>query len=254
MNKLSLVAASGLTVAALTLAGCSSAGSTGTVAAPPASTSASAAPSTSAGGGAAAVGSTVDGKELATTMKAAMEKAKTGKAVMAVSGQASTTANMDFDYSDPAKQLAHMTMKVESLDIESVVDGQTVYMKGFPSALTGGKEWIKFDPNGTDAFSKAMKQGMGDATDPNAAINAMNGATVKVKSSTADSTTYELTGITGDSGATMQMTVGSDGLPQKSVVDAAGATVTLTYSDWGTPVAITVPDASQVGTLNLPKS
>ena len=254
MNKLSLVAASGLTVAALTLAGCSSSGSTGTVAAPSASTSTSAAPSTSAGGGSAAVGSTVDGKQLATTMKAAMEKAKTGKATMAVSGQASTTANMEFDYADPAKPLVHMTMKIESLDIEGVVDGTTVYMKGFPSALTGGKDWVKFDPNGTDAISKAMKQGMGDAADPNAAAHAMSSSTVTVKSSNADSTTYELTNIAGDSGATMQMSVGSDGLPQKSVVDAAGATVTLTYSDWGTPVKVTVPDASQVGTLNLPKS
>lgn len=256
MKKLSLVAASGLAVAALALAGCSSAGSTGSVAAPVApSTSATPSPSGTAGSGSSgAVGSTVDGKELATKMKAAMEKAKTGKATMAIAGPASTTADMSFDYSDPSAAKAQMTMTVESLDLVAVVDGTTVYLKGFPSALTGGKGWVKFDPNGTDELSKAMKQSMGDAANPNAALDALSGATVKVKSSTADSTTYELTGISGADGATMELTVGSDGLPQKSVVDASGATVTVTYSDWGTPVTVTVPDPSQVGTLKLPTS
>jgi hypothetical protein len=37
-------------------------------------------------------------------------------------------------------------------------------------------------------------------------------------------------------------------------VDAQGQTVNIVFADWGKPVTITVPPASQVGSFQLPTS
>jgi len=156
---------------ALALAGCSSSGpsTTGTPApasSTPPTTSAASAPSsssssstsassasTSTSASASAAGSA---EELGDRMAKAIVDAKSGKGKATASGSATLDLSMEFVFVDPTRMDMHATMATSGMNLEMVVKGGTFYMKGLPAAATGGKPWIKADPNGTDAFSKQM--------------------------------------------------------------------------------------------------
>ena len=123
-----------------------------------------------------------------------------------------------------------------------------------PTQMTGGKAWVKVDPNGTDEMSKALREGGSSSGDPQTMVNALKGGTATVVDTNGGNTHYRITGlsISGATGTTMDLTVDSKNLPVTSVVEASGAKVTTTYSDWGAPVTVTAPPADQVGTMSIP--
>lgn len=254
------IAAVGL-AGALALAGCSSSGS-GTVSPPATSAGAAAsspATSTSASASAAsaaAVGSTVDGAELGAQMRDAMVKAKTGKASMTMAGTGAGQIKADtvFEYVDENTTNSQANMTMSSLDIVAVMSGGAIYIKGLPTQLTGGKPWVKVDPNGDDPISKSLGESLSQGSGPDSVVKGLQNATVTVKDVSDGATTYHVTGLsagtaTAAAGSAMDLKVGADGLPISSEVTVSGVTVALTYSDWGAPVSITVPAAGDIGTL-----
>lgn len=147
------------------------------------------------------------------------------------------------------------------------------------AALTGGKGWIKFDPDSSSPMSTAMKpildQVFSMIDDPMKGLEAVAGLTATVTEVGSAGTTYEVRltadqvrqmneamlkdspiGAAGAAAANYQpvtivQTIGPDGLPVKVVttVQEGAAPLSLTYGKWGEPVTISPPPADQVGTL-----
>ncbi len=251
---------------ALALAGCGSS-SPATTAQP--STSASGATAgahtTSTASAAVTPGATGDAAELGARMGAAMVAAKSGKGTLSMSSSAvNVSGATQFVYTSPTQADTTATMAIMGINLQVVSVGGVIYMKGLPTQLTGGKEWVKVDPKGTDAMSKAMREGGASAGDPQTMVDALKGGTATVVDTNGGNTHYKITGITGisGSGATgatgttgttgMDLTVDAKDLPVKSVIEASGTKVTVDYSDWGAPVTVTAPPADQVGTMSAP--
>lgn len=256
---------------ALVLSGCGSStdtsappavASSATSAAPTAAATTSAsAPST---GAPATAGSTVNAGDLAATMSKAMIAAKSGKATMSMAGSGvNMSGSSQFIYTTPTQADTTATMSIMGLNLELVSAGGVMYMKGLPTQMSGGKPWVKIDPNGSDEMSKALREAGGGNGNPQAVVDALKGGTATVVDTNGANTHYRITGFaavgasgtsgtSGASGATMDLTVDSKNLPVTSVVEASGAKVSVEYSDWGTPVTVTAPPADQVGTLTIP--
>ncbi len=255
---------------ALALAGCGSSSPT-TTAQPStsvssASTGSGTTSTTSTPSAAVTPGATSDAAELGKRMGAAMVAAKSGKGTLSMSSSAvNLTGTTQFVYTSPTQADTTASMAMMGINLQVVSVGGVIYMKGLPTQLTGGKEWVKVDPKGTDAMSKAMREGGSTAGDPQTMVDALKGGTATVVDTNGGNTHYKITGITGiagsgatgttgTTGATMDLTVDSKDLPVKSVVESSGTKVTVDYSDWGTPVIVTAPPADQVGTMSAPKS
>ncbi len=246
---------------ALALAGCGASSPT-TTAQP--STSASSTPSASTSSGttsttSAAVtpGATSDAVELGKRMGAAMVAAKSGKGTLSMSSSAvNVSGTTQFVYTSPTQADTTASMAMMGINLQVVSAGGVIYMKGLPTQLTGGKEWVKVDPKGTDAMSKAMREGGSTAGDPQTMVDALKGGTATVVDTNGGNTHYKITGTSqpGLTNATMDITVDSQDRPVTSVVEAAGSTITVDYSDWGTPVTVSAPPADQIGTMSVPKS
>jgi len=248
---------------ALALAGCTSSGTTGGQGAPanPSSSSAAAtsssasAAATSSSASAAATSSsapaTASARELGDRMAQAIVDAKSGKGKATASGAASLNITMEFVLVDPTKMDMHATMSTSGTNLEMVVKGGVFYMKGLPSAATGGKPWIKAEPNGTDAFSKQMSTQLQSLGDPRQMTKAFAGGTAKLVGEEGGLRHYTVTGTS--SGANVDVYLDKDDRPAKFVVTASGVTASAEYSDWGAPVTVTEPPADQVGTLQSGK-
>ena len=149
-------------------------------------------------------------------------------------------------------------------------------------ANVGNKPWIKIDPNGTDPASKAFGSLVNMAqenNDPGSALNKMKSAATitstkqeqldgqstthytitvdlqKYAASLPDSDTMKQSldqGLQAGAPATETVDIwaGNQNLPAKFVMTEDGFTITAKYSDWGTPVNVTAPPASQVATLS----
>lgn len=259
------VAAAALTTA-LVLGGCGS--SNATSGSDASSSSAASASSSSAAPAAVKVGDTVDGKEFTTKVTEAMKKAGSVKMSMSASGM---TMKGQMRTSPVAYS---MTMDAQGQAIDMVYVDKALYMGGKAMAqATGGKQWIKVDPNGTDPFSKAMApslQQMDQAADPSQLLKGLDGVELKVVKVEGDTVTYResLTAeqvqkmVREKSTATpaptasvgpmtMDFTTDKDGLPQTVTTSISGMNVTMQYTDWGKPVTIVAPPAGQVGTFKM---
>lgn len=166
-----------------------------------------------------------------------------------------------------------MKMSQQGLNLEVVQVGGVIYVKGIPGLP---KPWIKVDPKGNDAFSKGMSPmtDLAESSDPRALVSTMRGVRGKYLGTEqvgGESTRHYLFRIPISSygkvlsPATFKALrstvkrpiatdywVGGDNLPRKwatSMVVSGKKTVSeLTYSEWGKPVKIVAPPASQVVT------
>ncbi len=238
----------------LALAGCTSSATTGSqgvgpASAPASSASAAAPPVTSSAPASTSSSASAAGsaEELGERMAQAMVAAKSGKGTATASGVASLDLVMEFVFVDPTKMDMHATMKTSGMNLEMVVKGGVFYMKGLPTAATGGKAWIKADPNGTDAFSKQMSSQLQSIGDPRQITKSLSGGTAKLVGEENGLRHYTVTGA--PQVTAMEVYLDKDERPAKFVVTASGITATAEYSDWGVPVTITEPPADQVGTM-----
>lgn len=218
----------------------------------------------------AARGGVVDGKMLATMVADAMVASKTAHMALATNGKPGGEG--DYKFGNPVS--VDMKMSQQGMDLEIVQTDGAVYVKGIPGLP---KPWLKVNPQGTDAFSKAMSS-MGDlskSSDPRAAISMMNGVkgrdlgTARVGGVATRHFAFKIKlsaygkllspqmlkaakGTIKDPIAT-DYWLGDDNLPRKvtSVVTLKGGkkqSTQITYSDWGKPVNIVAPPAAQVAT------
>ncbi len=253
---------------ALALAGCGTSApapsaattSASTTSAPTTSAPTTSAPTTSAPTTSAppSAGATIPATDLATRISAATVKARSGKVTLTSQGAPATqsvTGDLAFTFVDEKTSDSQGTISIAGQRLGIVTKGGLVYLKGLPAQLSGGKTWVKIDPNGTDAFSKAMKDASGSTGDPRAMVDGFKGGTAKVVDSVGGKTHYSVTGTqaAGDANATIDLTTDAKDLLSNITVVVAGQTVKMDYSDWGTAVTITVPPADQVGTVTLPK-
>jgi hypothetical protein len=228
----------------------------------------------------AKVGDTVDLAELATKSSAAV-KAK-GTAHMTMDLGAEGAAEADLDYSGAAPTMA-MTMTASGEKIQLVYVDKVMYMGGESFAqMSGGKKWIKIDPNGKDAMSQMMgpmlDQMESSMSNPADQLKNFKDVKATVKSVEGGNTTYTvkltkeqlaaavkeqtgaLPGVTEESlkqmpdGMSYDMTLDKDQLPVSITMDVSGQSMKMTYSKWGEPVDVKAPAASEVGTFELPTS
>lgn len=256
-------------VAALTLTACGSSSDTktdSTAAAGSSQTSKADVPS-------AKVGDEVDAAELAKKTTDALKAAGTAK--MSMDGGAQKMSGV-LSYKDGVSY--KMTMNIEGEAMEMVYVDKVFYMGGAQFAkLTGGKKFIKIDPKGTDPMSKMMAPVltvMEQAANPAEILSTLDGVKAKVIAVEGGTTTYE-TKMTAEqlkkatekmfgsdipadalksvSDQTLQQTVDAQGRLTK-VTTKGTESSTITYSDYGVPVDIKAPAASEVGTFEMPKS
>ena len=235
---------------ALALGGCSS---SPTTAAPPSTSQTTAIATATTTATTATTSATVDAAALGKRITAAMRAAKTGKATTSSAAQGQSVEILQqFAFTGGAQPDSKATMSIAGLTLDVVSHDSVVYMKGFPAQMTGGKVWVKVDPNGSDQLSKALKQQLGNS--PQDLGGTFTGGTASVLDTSNGNTRYKISGITvqGVSDLTMELTVDGKDLPVSSLVTVSGQDVKTTYSDWGAPVSVEIPAADQVGTLKLP--
>jgi len=214
-----------------------------------ASVSATDAPATASGtSSAASTGApTVAGADLGRKISDAMAAARSGRAVMSSTGSLALTGRTEFVFVDPTHIDSHATMTIGPQSLELVSKGGQLYMKGLPTGTTGGKPWVRIDPNGTDPVSKAMAGAAQQAGNPQAMADAFKGSSATVVDAAAGQTHYRLSG--GDTGAG-DLYVDGQGRPVRFLAEASGTRVEVAYSDWGAPVTVTEPPADQVGSIS----
>ncbi|MBM6400143.1 hypothetical protein [Phycicoccus sonneratiae] len=228
----------------------------------------------------AKVGDTVDLAELATKSSAAVKEK--GTAHMTMQAATSGTIEADADYSGDSPKMA-MTVSESGDTFQMVYLDKVMYMGGDSFAeMTGGKKWIKIDPQGDDMMSKMMgpmlDQMESTVANPAEQLKGVEGATATVTKVADGVTTYQvklskeqlaamvkkqaagLPGLTEEAlkkvpdGVTYDMSVDAEGLPVTVAMDMGGEKMTITYSKWGEPVEVKAPAASEVGTFQMPTS
>ncbi|ALG13578.1 hypothetical protein [Kibdelosporangium phytohabitans] len=175
-----------------------------------------------------------------------------------------------------------MTMDMGSAKMEMVLVDKVLYMK-MPSGVGGtsaAKPWVKITPGGSDPLSKQMGpmlDKIDDSFDIDKQLDQIKSAgtidkqekttldgeevthyeitidTAKMAENATDQTTKESAQQLSKAGVKsfpMEWWINSDNLPVKitSKITAAGQSVDInaTYKDWGKPVEIKAPPASQV--------
>ena len=206
-------------------------------------------------------GATVDGGELATKMTDAMVKAGSGTISLDLGTEGKATGSFSMKDGVMAQQ---MTMPIQGQTMQIVSTGGIIYMKGLPGSK---KPWVKFDPKADDPLSQMFAGMTGDMGDPRQLAKALEGTKATVVSSTADSSTYDVTidpkTLLGGAAATAapsaepvkaRYTLDADDRPTLMEVEVEGQSLKISFGDWGKPVTITAPPADQVGTFQLPTS
>lgn len=244
-------------VAVLGLAACGDAG-TKTQSGSKASSGSSSASSGSSAG--LSAGATVDGRELAMRMAAAMIKAGSGTLSMDLGTDGKATGSFVMKGGVMEQQ---MTMPIQGMTMQIVSTGGIIYMKGLPGSK---KPWVKIDPKGNDPISQMMAGLTGDMGDPRQLAKALQGTKATVVSSTAAGSTYDVTidpkALLGSGAAAApsagpvkaRYTLDAQDRPTAVVVQVQGQSVKISLGDWGKPVSIKAPPADQVGTFQLPTS
>lgn len=250
-------------IGALALTGCGSDDGTATTTESSAAASESAKPT-------AKVGDTLPAKELGERTEAAMKKAGTVKMTSTSDGE---DISGEMSYTDG---LAYKLSGMNDGELMELVYVDTVlYLGGEGVAeMSGGKKFIKIDPEGDDMMSQMMAPLLGvveQAANPSSLLSNLDGVESTVVAVDGDQTTYE-TKLTADQlrkateqmvgtelpaeaaaeieAATVRQTVDAEGRLVK-VVTTGGSDMTMTYSDHGAPVDVSAPAASDVGTFDL---
>lgn len=259
------------------LAGALALGACGTATAPQAGTAAASSAAPAAAQPSAAVGDVMALKDLAERSSAAIRAKRTVQVAQTVGDAATSTGQIDYAESGP--RLA-MTTNASGRQVDVVYTDGVMYLGGDSlSTLSGGKKWVKLDPDGTDLMSKMMapvltqmESSMSNPADQlkvfadvDATVSAVeDGATTYTIKLTQEqlaasvkAATKGLPGGLSDAavarladGLTYTMTVDAGYLPSEMVVDVPNGPVTVTYSKWGEPVTITAPAADEVGTFS----
>ncbi|MBM6404812.1 hypothetical protein JQN72_11210 [Phycicoccus sp. CSK15P-2] len=224
------------------------------------------------------VGDTVDLAELAESTAAAVEAQGTSHVTVAAGGDGSSEIDVDYSSGSPAMSMT-MTAEADEPVRMLLVDG-VMYMTGDSvGEMTGGRSWIKIDPDGEDMMSRMMApvlEQMASTVDPAHQFIVFEGTEAEVIAVDADTVTYSVVlteeqldealdtqaesipGLTKEGlaqmpdGMSYEMTLDAEGLPLSMGMDIAGEAVTVTYSDWGKKVDIAAPPASEVGTFQMP--
>ncbi len=243
----------------LAVAGCG--GSSGPSASGGASRTAtsSAAASTAAPPARVTDGGSVDAAAVIAPVVAAIKAARSGHATLG----GAMTGTEDFELSKGIR--AQFTVRGAELQVIST--GSVLYLKGLP----GITKWLKIDPHGSSAMDRAMSS-VGDLTkssDPSTMLRMFGAgkATKVAAESVAGKPTTRYRFVVSPAAyakamgkgllanavkhpITTEVWVGSDNLPVKATstvtVGAKSSTSTVLYSDWGKPVSITAPPASEV--------
>ena len=253
MTKTKSLAALALT-AALGLSACGDAGGeSGTT------TSSGSASSSSSAAAGLTPGAIVDGGELATKMTDAMVKAGSGTITLDLGSEGKATGSFAMKGGVMEQQ---MTMPIGGQTMQIVSTGGVIYMKGLPGSK---KPWVKIDPKADDPVSQMFAGMAGDMGDPRQLAKALEGSKATVVSSTADSSTYDVTidptallgGAAGAGGPAAEpvkarYTLDAQNRPTLMTVDVQGQSLTITFGGWGKPVSISAPPADQVGAFELP--
>jgi hypothetical protein len=216
------------------------------------------------------VGDTMPATELAERTEAAMKKAGTAK--MTTTGDGSDLTG-ELDYSDGLAYRMSGTSDGEPM--EMVYVDKILYMGGDSFAeMTGGKKFIKIDPEGEDLMSKMMGPLLGvleQAANPSSMLAGLDGVDSTVVAVEGDKTTYETKMTAAQLKAATEKLVGGELPPEaaKDIKDSTmlqtvdgegrltkvevtgGSGTTVNYTDHGAPVSVEAPPASEVGTLDL---
>ncbi|MGL4178426.1 MAG: hypothetical protein ACRCSN_20410 [Dermatophilaceae bacterium] len=226
------------------------------------------------------VGDTVELVTLAKDSAAAQQAKKTAHLTMTLSGAQEGTIDADVDYGTTPPAMS-MTMDVQGQAFDMLYVDKVLYLGGAAFAeMSGGKKWIKVDPDGDDQLSMMMRpyldQVSSSLSNP-AEQYAVPGVRATVKEVDGDQTTYtmtltkaqleqalnkqaEKTGAPVDKKTTAQlpaeavyeMTLGKGGIPISATIDMGVVDTEIVYSKWGEPVNLKVPAASDVGTFQPP--
>jgi hypothetical protein len=206
-------------------------------------------------------GGAIDSKAVITPVVDAITAAKTGHVLLG----GPVTGAEDFELSKGIR--ADFTVRGATLHL--VTAGSLIYMKGLP----GITKWLKIDPRGSSAIDRAMSS-VGDLTkssDPGTILRTLGdakGTKVGAETIAGKPTTHYRFVVSPQAYAKAmgkgtlsnavkepiitELWVGQDSLPVKatSTARAAGqsSTSTVQYSDWGKPVQISAPPASEVTT------
>ena len=157
-----------------------------------------------------------------------------------------------------------MDMSAMGMDMHMIYVDKTAYLK---MAMLGDK-YVKIDPKGDDELSKSFGSGMdgmsslnglgplGDSVKWTVTESGPDGTTVTTKLTRealeqlakAEGKSSNLDGLpAGD--VTLTSTLDAKNRPTKTVMQVGGKTMmTMTITDWGTPVTITAPPSSDVTT------
>ncbi|QKE83815.1 hypothetical protein [Arthrobacter sp. NEB 688] len=228
----------------------------------------------------AKVGDTVELKTLAEQSAAAVQAKKTAHMSMSTGTEGTIEADLDYSGSSP-KMAMDLTESGQSFKV--VYIDKVMYMGGEEfKQMSGGKQWIKIDPQGKDSMSQMMgpmlqqmESAMANPTEQLKDVDGVKGTVTKVQDGV---TTYEvkltkdqlaqmvkkqaagIPGVTEEAlkqmpdGVSYEMSFDAEGLPQTVTTDLAGQKLVMTYSKWGEPVTVQAPPASEVGTFELPTS
>lgn len=221
-------------------------------------------------------GDTVDFAEVMTKSAQAVKDKKTGHLSMDMASLGAMEADVDYSSGSPAMS---MTMDMAGQKMQIVVVDKVFYLGGdMFSAMTGGKKWVKADPEGTDPLSKQLAP-LFDQMDSMVANPAqqfadMKGVKATVAKTDASSTTYDvkltqdelskwqtkLPGMDAESlkslpeGIQYSITLDKDQLPTLVETQVQGQSVKVTMGKWGEAVSIKAPPASEVGSFSMPAS
>ncbi|NHA67352.1 hypothetical protein [Phycicoccus flavus] len=264
---------------ALALGACGSTGSTATTGGDTAASSSPSAAASAQDAAAVAEGDTVPVSELGKRSTAAVEAEGTAHLTMTAGDAQDMEARLD--YSGKAPKMS-MTMTNQGETVDMVYLGNVMYLGSESFAeMTGGKRWIKIDPDGTDMMSRMMGPLLDEMAssmgNPATQLETYGDSDATVVSVEDGVTTYEITvtkaqmkkalknseatmpGVTEETlehipaeGLTYTMSFDEQDLPVTMSMEVQSQSFEMTYSKWGEPVDIAAPPAKDVGTLELP--
>ena len=205
---------------------------------------------------AAAPGERLTTDNLVATMLAAMRDKQTAHMSMKIGS--SISADADVRYSEDATEMK-MSMDMGSTKASVILVDGVVYMQ-----QSAGGKYVKIDKD-TPGMGSIVEQMSG--LSPDGSIEAMRGALKSVKyagSDTVDGTKVSKYRVTADTSAmasslggaagsadlpdtvTYTLYVDRDQLMRRIDMDIAGQEIQMLVSDWGKPVDITAPSASEI--------
>ncbi|GAA1883268.1 hypothetical protein GCM10009814_11880 [Lapillicoccus jejuensis] len=206
-------------------------------------------------------------------MSAALKGASSVHEEMTVGSVASVSADLDVAHSAVSETFGAGSTQMQVL----FVDGRFFVGGALAQQLKAPTPWVSVDPQGTDRLAKALQpatQALQSALKAGAgSVPSIPGAEATVTKVEAGATTYHLvltpaqvksglstnpmlSQLTTANPKALEMllksplaydyTLDAQGRPERVVMQVAGQTMTMTFSQWGSAPAVSVPPASQV--------